>query len=119
MCVPGTRECRGFTGYQPRPAFPVVRCTESLTQGHARRYRCHMGLIRSELEGCCPVPKADAGCCPCRQLCHAVLRVDAVSAEKITESLDLIAQGREGCPLLQASGLRIRLAGGLSPLQEA
>jgi hypothetical protein len=38
------------------------------------------------------------------RLCRAVLRVDAVSAEKITESLDLIAQGREGCPLLQASG---------------
>ena len=32
-------------------------------------------------------------------LCRAVLRVDAVSMEKITESLDLIAQGREGCPL--------------------
>jgi hypothetical protein len=32
------------------------------------------------------------------------LRVDAVSAEKITESLDLIAQGREGCPLLLAGG---------------
>ncbi len=27
-----------------------------------------------------------------------------MSTEKITESLDLIAQGREGCPLLQASG---------------
>ena len=38
------------------------------------------------------------------RLCHAVLRVDAVSTEKITESLDLIAQGREGCPLLQVSG---------------
>jgi hypothetical protein len=32
------------------------------------------------------------------------LRVDAVPAEQITESLDLIAQGREGCPLLLASG---------------
>jgi len=46
---------------------------------------------------------------PCRQdlglrLCHTVLRVDAVPAEQITESLDLIAQGREGCPLLLASG---------------
>ena len=33
-------------------------------------------------------------------LCNAVLGVDAVPAEKVTESLDLIAQGREGCPLL-------------------
>ena len=34
------------------------------------------------------------------RLCRAVLRVDAASTEKITESFDLIAQGREGCPLL-------------------
>ena len=38
------------------------------------------------------------------RLCHAVLRVDAVPTQKITKSLDLIAQGREGCPLLQTSG---------------
>jgi hypothetical protein len=37
-------------------------------------------------------------------LCRAVLRVDAVPTQKITKSLDLIAQGWEGCPLLQTSG---------------
>src|SRR5215469_10462593 len=36
---------------------------------------------------------------------HTVLRVDAVPTKKITEPLDLITQGWEGCPLLQASGL--------------
>jgi GNAT superfamily N-acetyltransferase len=39
------------------------------------------------------------------RLCGAVLRIDAMAAEKITESFDLITQGREGGPLLQASGL--------------
>ena len=41
------------------------------------------------------------------RLCGAVLRVDAMTAEKITEPFDLIAQGREGGPLLQASGLAV------------
>src|SRR5580692_12410708 len=50
------------------------------------------------------------------RLCHAVLRVDAMAAEKITEPFDLIAQGREGGPLVQASGLAVDQA--LFPIAE-
>lgn len=39
------------------------------------------------------------------RLCRAVLRVDTVPAQKITQPLDFIAQGWKGCPLLQAGGL--------------
>jgi hypothetical protein len=42
------------------------------------------------------------------RLCRAVLRVDVVLAQKITEPLDLIAQGWEGGPLPLASGLVVQ-----------
>src|SRR6516164_1816715 len=38
------------------------------------------------------------------RLCRAVVRVDAMLAQKLTEPLDLIAQGWEGGPLPLAGG---------------